>query len=152
MIPAEAAPRCHFSLSRQETWEALADECVSVFALMCAGLCRRKSSADREVVSECKSEGAPWATERLINPNSSSPNEVLITPTDSLKMRRQSPKLLMITYLMVWSGGESFHYTIKIPCVFMCMCVPAHLCLKQLSAQPTSHTEWGGHCVSEAHP
>ena len=85
-------------------------------------------------------EGAPRASERLINPNSSSLNEVLITLADSLKTRRQGPRRLALTCMIVWSEGKSFHCAIKIPCVFVCVCVRlcvcvlARLCIKQSSA------------------
>lgn len=125
-----------------------ADKCVAASCSLCVHVFvkkQNKPSAGREVVSE--PEGAPRASERLINPNSSSLNEDLITLADSLKTGLQGPARLMLTYMIVWSEGKSFHYAIKIPCVFMCMCMLAHLCLKQLSAQPTSHTERGGHCA-----
>lgn len=81
---------------------------------------RERESWSRQGSCERESEGAPRASERLINPNSAGLNEVLITLADSLKARRRGPRRLMLTYMIVWSEGKSFHCSIKLPCVCVC--------------------------------
>lgn len=139
-----AASRCHPSLSRQESSGL---SLINVFLCVCVSVCVKTPQLAGNLRASRKE--APRASEHLINPNSSSLNEVLITLADSLKTRRQGLRRLMRTYMIVWSEGKSFHFAIRIPCVFtcVCMCVPAHLCPEQLSAQPTSHTVRGGHCA-----
>ena len=82
-------------------------------------------------------EGAPRASEHLINPNSSSLNEVLITLADSLKTRRQGPRRLALTYMIVWSEGKSFHCAIKIPCVCVRVRSSVHKTVVSFNPLPT---------------
>lgn len=122
-----------FQPLKARVFRALAEKCVTALSVRTSESVCKKPSAGREHEWGCvwELDEAPWASEHLINPNSSSLNEGLITLTDSLKTRRQRPQRLMLTYSIWLSGQKGRAFTLQLKscmCAWVWVCAHVYVC------------------------